>query len=262
VQTVVHSDPFVVAGVELRSRLFVGTGKYRSDAEMVEALEASGCELVTVALRRLDLDDPNKKTILDVIDWKRYRILPNTAGCRTAEEAIRIARLARSMGLSEWVKLEVIPDPRYLFPDPEETLKAARVLIAEGFQVLPYINADPVLAKKLEELGTVTVMPLGSPIGSGQGLQTSHQIRIIIEEARVPVVVDAGIGVPSDAALAMELGADAVLVNTAIAQARDPALMAEAIKEGVEAGRKAYLAGRIPKRETASPSSPTEGVSL
>ncbi|HEX2647435.1 MAG TPA: thiazole synthase [Candidatus Dormibacteraeota bacterium] len=260
-QTALHADPFVVAGAKLRSRLFVGTGKYRSDPEMVASLEASGCELVTVALRRLDLDDPNKKTILDVIDWKRYRILPNTAGCRTAEEAIRIARLARSMGLSDWVKLEVIPDPRYLFPDPEETLKAARVLTAEGFQVLPYINADPVLAKKLEEMGTVTVMPLGSPIGSGQGLQTLEQIRIIIEEARIPVVVDAGIGVPSDAALAMELGADAVLVNSAIAQARDPALMAEAIKEGVEAGRKAYLAGRIPKRETATPSSPTEGVS-
>ena len=192
-----------MAGVELRSRLFLGTGKYASDEAMLGALEASGCELVTVALRRLDLDDPKKKTILDVIDWRRYRILPNTAGCRTAEEAIRIARLARSMGLSDWVKLEVIPDPRYLFPDPEETLKAARVLISEGFKVLPYINADPVLARKLEEMGTVTVMPLGSPIGSGQGLQTLEQVRIIVEEARVPVVVDAGIGAPSDAALAM-----------------------------------------------------------
>jgi thiazole synthase len=260
-QTVTHADPLVVAGVELRSRLFVGTGKYATDESMLTALDASGCELVTVALRRLDLDDPKKKTILDVIDWKRYRILPNTAGCRTADEAIRIARLARSMGLSDWVKLEVIPDPRYLFPDPEETLRAARVLVDEGFKVLPYINADPVLAKKLEEIGTVTVMPLGSPIGSGQGLQTLEQIRIIIEEARVPVVVDAGIGVPSDAALAMELGADAVLVNTAVAMAKDPALMAEAIKEGVEAGRKAYLAGRMPKRVEASPSSPTEGIS-
>jgi thiazole synthase len=262
VQTLTHADPLIVAGVELRSRLFVGTGKYPSDDSMLAALEASRCELVTVALRRLDLDDPKKKTILDVIDWTRYRILPNTAGCRTAEEAIRIARLARSMGLSDWVKLEVIPDPRYLFPDPEDTLKAARVLVAEGFQVLPYINADPVLAKKLEEVGTVTVMPLGSPIGSGQGIQTLEQIRIIIEEARVPVVVDAGIGVPSDAALAMELGAAAVLVNSAIALAKDPALMAEAIKEGVEAGRKAYLAGRIPKRGDASPSSPAEGVSI
>jgi len=262
VQTVAHADPLVVAGVELRSRLFVGTGKYSSDEAMVAALEASGCELVTVALRRLDLDDPKKKTILDIIDWKRYRILPNTAGCRTADEAIRIARLARSMGLSDWVKLEVIPDPRYLFPDAEETLQAARVLVEEGFQVLPYINADPVLAKKLQAMGTVTVMPLGSPIGSGQGLQTLEQVRIIIEEARVPVVVDAGIGVPSDAALAMELGADAVLVNTAIALAGDPVLMAEAIREGVDAGRKAYLAGRMPRRAAASPSSPTDGISL
>lgn len=260
-QTLTHADPLVVAGVELRSRLFVGTGKYATDEAMVAALEASGCELVTVALRRLDLDDPKKKTILDVIDWKRYRILPNTAGCRTADEAIRIARLARTMGLSDWVKLEVIPDPRYLFPDPEETLKAARTLIGEGFTVLPYINADPVLAKKLEELGTATVMPLGSPIGSGQGLQTLEQVRIIVEEARVPVVVDAGIGVPSDAALAMELGADAVLVNTAIAKANDPALMADAIKQGVEAGRKAFLAGRIPRRAEASPSSPAAGIS-
>ena len=260
-QTLTHADPLVVAGVQLRSRLFVGTGKYPTDESMVGALEASGCELVTVALRRLDLDDPKQKTILDAIDWKRYRILPNTAGCRTAEEAIRIARLARSMGLSDWVKLEVIPDPRYLFPDPEDTLKAARVLVDEGFKVLPYINADPVLAKKLEEIGTVTVMPLGSPIGSGQGLQTLEQIRIIVEGSRVPVVVDAGIGAPSDASLAMEVGADAVLVNTAIALATDPALMADAIRGGVEAGRKAYLAGRIRRRLEASPSSPVEGVS-
>jgi thiazole synthase len=262
VRTLTHADPLVIADVELRSRLFLGTGKYASDEAMLAALEASDCELVTVALRRLDLDDPRKKTILDVIDWKRYRILPNTAGCRTADEAIRIARLARSMGLSDWVKLEVIPDPRYLFPDPEETLKAARVLVDEGFKVLPYINADPVVARKLEEIGTVTVMPLGSPIGSGQGLQTIEQIRIIVEGARVPVVVDAGIGAASDAALAMETGADAVLVNTAIALARDPALMAESIRLGVEGGRKAYLAGRIPRRSDASPSSPTEGVSL
>src|SRR5438874_11955165 len=228
---------------------------------MVAALEASGCELVTVALRRLDLDDPKKKTILDIIDWRRFRILPNTAGCRTADEAIRIARLARSMGLSDWVKLEVIPDPRYLLPDPEETLKAARVLVAEGFQVLPYINADPVLAKKLEELGTVTVMPLGSPIGSGQGLQTLEQIRIIINDAKVPVVVDAGIGAPSDAALAMELGADAVLVNTAVALAEQPALMAEAIRLAADAGRRGFRAGLIPRLAQASASSPVTGVS-
>jgi thiazole synthase len=260
-QTATKPDTLVIAGTELRSRLFVGTGKYSDDATMVAALEASGCELVTVALRRLDLDNPKKKTILDVIDWRRFRILPNTAGCRTADEAIRIARLARSMGLSDWVKLEVIPDPRYLLPDPEETLKAARVLVAEGFQVLPYINADPVLARKLEELGTVTVMPLGSPIGSGQGLQTLEQIRIIINDAKVPVVVDAGIGAPSDAALAMELGADAVLVNTAIAMAGDPVMMAEAIRDGVQAGRKAFAAGRIARRAGASASSPTEGIS-
>ena len=260
-QTATASDALVIAGTELRSRLFVGTGKYSDDATMLAALEASGCELVTVALRRLDLDNPKKKTILDVIDWRRFRILPNTAGCRTADEAIRIARLARSMGLSDWVKLEVIPDPRYLLPDPEETLKAARVLVGEGFQVLPYINADPVLAKKLEELGTVTVMPLGSPIGSGQGLQTLEQVKIIINDARVPVVVDAGIGAPSDAALAMELGADAVLVNSAIAMARNPVIMAEAIKQGVDAGHKAYMAGRIPRRAEASASSPAEGIS-
>ena len=259
-QTVAR-DSLVIAGVELRSRLFLGTGKYRGEEDMLASLEASGCELVTVALRRLDLDDPSKRTILDAIDWKRYRVLPNTAGCQTAEEAIRIARLARSMGLSDWLKLEVIPDPRYLLPDAEETLKAARVLVKENFAVLPYINADPILARKLEEIGTVTVMPLGSPIGSGQGLQTLAQIRLIIENARVPVVVDAGIGVPSDAALAMELGADAVLVNTAVAAAGRPALMAEAIRLGVEAGRKAFVAGRMPRREEAAASSPTEGIS-
>jgi thiazole synthase len=251
----------VIGGVELRSRLFLGTGKYRSEEEMLGALESSGCELVTVALRRLDLDDPNKKTILDVIDWQRYRILPNTAGCQTAEEAIRIARLARSMGLSDWVKLEVIPDPRYLLPDPIETLRAAETLVNEGFTVLPYINADPILASRLEQVGCATVMPLGSPIGSGQGLVTQRQIELIIEHAGVPVVVDAGIGAPSDAALAMELGADAVLVNTAIALAKDPALMAEGIRQGVEGGRKGYLAGRIPRLPYASASSPTSGVS-
>lgn len=260
-QTVPSTAPLTIAGVELRSRLFLGTGKYRTDEQMLASLEASGAELVTVALRRLDLDDPAKRTILDVIDWQRFRILPNTAGCRDADEAIRIARLARSMGLSDWVKLEVIPDPRYLLPDPEETLRAARILVSEGFTVLPYINADPVLARKLEEAGTATVMPLGSPIGSGQGLTTLEQIRIIIQNARVPVVVDAGIGAPSDAALAMELGADAVLVNTAVALAQDPPLMAEAIRLGVDAGRRAFLAGRIPRREAASASSPVEGVS-
>jgi thiazole synthase len=261
VATTISTERLVVAGVELRSRLFLGTGKYRSDEEMVAALDASGAELVTVALRRLDLDDPAKKTILDVIDWTRYRILPNPAGCQTAEEAIRIARLARSMGLSDWVKLEVIPDPRYLLPDPVETLRAAEVLVADGFTVLPYINADPVLARRLEAAGCATVMPLGSPIGSGQGLVTQRQIELIIENAGVPVVVDAGIGCASDAALAMELGADAVLVNTAVALAQDSALMAEAIRMGVEAGRKSFLAGRVPRLPHAAASSPTSGVS-
>jgi len=256
-----QTDSLVVAGVELRSRLFLGTGKYSSDGEMVAALEASGSELITVALRRLDLDDPNQKTILDAIDWQRYRILPNTAGCQTAEEAIRIARLARSMGLSDWVKLEVIPDPRYLLPDPIETLSAATALVEEGFTVLPYINADPILARRLEAVGCATVMPLGSPIGSGQGLVNQRQIELIIEAAGVPVVVDAGIGSASDAALAMELGADAVLVNTAVAKAQRPAAMAEAIAEGVVAGRKSFLAGRIPRRLEAVASSPISGVS-
>jgi thiazole synthase len=261
VTTTLTADPLVIAGTELRSRLFLGTGKYRTHEEMLAALEASGTELVTVALRRLDLDDPNRKTILDVVDWGRYRILPNTAGCPTAEEAIRIARLARSMGLSDWVKLEVIPDPRYLLPDPVETLKAAETLVEEGFVVLPYINADPILARRLEAAGCATVMPLGSPIGSGQGLVTQRQIELIIEHAGVPVVVDAGIGAPSDAALAMELGADAVLVNTAVAQAERPALMAEAIRLGVEAGRGSFRAGRIPRLPYASASSPTTGIS-
>jgi thiazole synthase len=261
VATTLTADPLVIGGIELRSRLFLGTGKYRTDEEMLGALEAAGCELVTVALRRLDLDDPSKKTILDVIDWRRYRVLPNTAGCQTAEEAIRIARLARSMGLSDWVKLEVIPDPRYLFPDPIETLKAAEVLVKEGFTVLPYINADPILARRLEQAGCATVMPLGSPIGSGQGLVTLRQIELIIESATVPVVVDAGIGAPSDAALAMELGADAVLVNTAIALAQDPPRMAEAIRLGVEAGRGGFQAGRIPRLPYASASSPITGIS-
>lgn len=260
-ETLTGSDRLVIAGKELRSRVFLGTGKYRTDEEMLAALEASGTELVTVALRRLDLDDPAKQTLLDVIDWTRYRVLPNTAGCQTADEAIRIARLARSMGLSDWVKLEVIPDPAHLLPDPIETLRAAEILIAEGFTVLPYINADPVLAKRLEAVGCATVMPLGSPIGSGQGLVTRAQIELIIANASVPVVVDAGIGGAADAALAMEIGADAVLVNTAVALAENPALMAEAIRLGVDGGRKSSLAGRIPRQASASASSPTGGIS-
>jgi len=252
--------PLTIAGKTFTSRLMLGTGKYRSTEEMLAAFEASGAEIITVALRRIDFDDPKSRSVLEAVDWTRYTILPNTAGCRTAEEAIRIARMARAMELSNWIKLEVIPDPKSPLPDPIGTCEAAKILIDEGFVVLPYIGADPVLAKRLEELGTATVMPLGSPIGSGQGLISIDSIRIIIEQANVPVVVDAGIGVPSDAAQAMEAGADAVLVNTAIALADNPALMAEAMAEGVRAGRKAYLAGRIPRKPYASASSPLEGV--
>lgn len=258
--TVAVDDPLVIAGQPLRSRLILGTGKHRSMSEMVESIEASGAELITVALRRIDFDDPSNKTILDYFDWTTYRLLPNTAGCQTAEEAIRVARMARSMGLSDWIKLEVIADPKYLLPDPIGTLEAARALVEDGFVVLPYINDDPVLAAKLQDAGCATVMPLASPIGSGQGMVNFEQIKIIIEQARVPVVVDAGLGAPSDAALAMEIGSDAVLVNTAVALAENPALMAAAIAEGVQAGRKAFLAGRIPKKPYATASSPLEGV--
>ena len=248
-----------IGGKTFRSRLMLGTGKYRNAEEMNAALEASGCEIVTVALRRIDLDAPIR-SILDEIDWKRYHILPNTAGARTAEEAIRTARMARAMGLSDWIKVEVIPDPKYLLPDPIGTFEACKVLVEEGFVVLPYIHADPVLALRLQEIGTATVMPLASPIGSGQGMKTLDSIRIIIEQATVPVVVDAGIGVPSEAALSMELGASACLINTAIARARNPAQMALAMRLGVEAGRNAYLAGRMPVLPFAAASSPTEGV--
>ncbi|MBI4201263.1 MAG: thiazole synthase [Chloroflexi bacterium] len=254
------NDPLVIAGKTFKSRLFVGTGRHRSMEEMVASIEASGAEIITVAIRRLDLDDPNKKSILDYLDWTKYTILPNTAGCKTPEEALTTARLARAMGLSDWIKLEVIPNPKYLFPDPAGTLRAAQALIKEGFTVLPYIHADPVLAQQLEELGCATVMPLGSAIGSGQGIHTREELRIIIEQAHVPVVVDAGLGVPSDASMALEMGADAVLVNTAIAQAQDPAAMAAAFRLGVEAGRMAYQAGRIPVKPYAVPSSPVAGV--
>jgi thiazole synthase len=254
------NDELVIAGRRFRSRLFLGTGKYRSVEEMLAALEASGTEMVTVAIRRLDLGKPGQKTLLDHVDWSRYTILPNTAGCRTVEEALMTARLGREVTGSDLVKLEVVPDPKYLLPDPIGTLEAAKILIKEGFTVLPYIHADPILARQLEEIGCATVMPLGSPIGSGRGIFTLEEIQIIIENAHVPVVVDAGLGAPSDASLAMEVGASAVLINTAIAEARDPALMAEAIRLGVEAGRKAYLAGRIARKAYASASSPMEGV--
>lgn len=254
------SDELVIAGKRFKSRLIVGTGRYRTMEEMVAAVEASGTELITVAIRRLDLDDPGAKTLLDYIDWGRYQMLPNTAGCATVEEALFVARLGREVGQTDFVKLEVIPDPKYLFPDGAATLEAARRLVQEGFVVLPYIHADPTLAKNLEDAGCATVMPLGSAIGSGQGIHTREEVRIIIEQASVPVVVDAGLAVPSDASQALELGADAVLVNTAIAQAANPALMAEAFKAGVEAGRKAYLAGRIAVRQYAAASSPAGDV--
>ena len=253
-------DTLTIGTRTFKSRLILGTGKYRSYEEMNASFEASGAEMITVALRRLDLDDPSKRTLLDYIDWNKYVILPNTAGARTAEEAIRTARLARAMGLSDLVKLEVIPDAKYLLPDPIGTLEAARTLVDEGFVVLPYINADPALAMRLQEIGTATVMPLASPIGSGQGMVSFEQIKIIIEQATVPVVVDAGIGAPSDAALAMEIGADACLINTAVAQAGNPAMMADAMAQAVRAGRSAFLAGRIPRKSYASASSPLEGV--
>ena len=255
-----QETPLRIGEHTFTSRLIVGTGRHRSIEQMVASLDASGAELVTVAIRRLNLDDPSSPSILDHIDPARYTILPNTAGCQTVEDALLTARLARSLGLPNLIKLEVIPDPKYLLPDPVGTLEAARALLDDGFTVLPYIHADPVLAAKLQEMGCATVMPLGSAIGSGQGIHTAEEISIIIEQARVPVIVDAGLAVPSDAAQAMEMGADAVLVNTAIARAQDPALMAEAFKRGVEAGRMAYLAGRIGRQAYAQASSPLEGV--
>ncbi len=247
-----------IAGREFSSRLFLGTGKFASNETMRDALAASGTEIVTVALRRADLSGKHDPfaNILDFIDPQRYLLLPNTSGAMNAEEAVRLARLAAAAGLPKWVKLEIHPDPRYLLPDPVETLKAAETLVAEGFTVLPYINADPVLAKRLQEVGTATVMPLGSPIGSNRGLETRAQLEIIIEQATVPVVVDAGIGAPSHAALAMELGADAVLVNTAIAAAADPLRMARAFRMAVEAGRDAFETGLAAPRRTASATSP------
>jgi thiazole synthase len=252
------AGPLVIAGRAFQSRLIVGTGKFPSPEAMRDALDASGAELVTVALRRADLSgrkDPFAN-ILEFIDPQRYLILPNTSGAMNATEAIRLARLAAAAGLPKWIKLEIHPDPRYLLPDPVETLQAAEILVREGFVVLPYINADPVLAKRLQDVGTATVMPLGSPIGSNRGVQTRDQIRIILDQATVPVVVDAGLGAPSHAAEAMEMGADAVLVNTAIAVANDPNRMAIAFRKAVEAGRAAYENGLAPPQSEASPTSP------
>ncbi len=250
--------PLIIAGHEFRSRLILGTGKFASPGLMRQSLDASGAEMVTVALRRADLSGQHDPfaNILEFVDPKRYLILPNTSGAINAEEAVRLARLARAAGLPNWVKLEIHPDPRYLLPDPVETLKAAELLVREGFVVLPYINADPILAKRLQDVGVATVMPLGSPIGSNRGLQTRDQIRIIIEQATVPVVVDAGLGAPSHAAEAMEMGADAALVNTAIAVAGDPVRMAVAFKMAIEAGRAAFEVGLSAQLDTASASSP------
>ncbi len=251
-------DRLTIAGREFSSRLLVGTGKFTSNEVMARALEASGTELVTVALRRVDLDsrEPN---LLEFIDRDRVQLLPNTSGAENAEEAVRLARLARAAGLSNWIKLEVTPDPRWLLPDPVETLKAAEILVKDDFKVLPYIGADPVLARRLEEVGTATVMPLGSPIGSNRGLKTRDAVGIIVEQANVPVVVDAGLGAPSHAAEAMEIGADAVLVNTAMAVARDPVEMARGFRLAVEAGRAGYLAGAAGPRAEAEASSPLTG---
>ena len=254
------SDPLVIAGRTFRSRLIVGTGKYPSHAVMADAHRASGTEMVTVAVRRVNVSDRSKESLLDHIDTSAIFLLPNTAGCYTADEAIRTARLGREVGLSNWVKLEVIGDEQTLFPDNVALLEATRVLVSEGFIVLPYTNDDPVICRKLEEAGAAAVMPLGAPIGSGLGIQNPNNIRIIKAQAGVPVIVDAGVGTASDAAIAMELGADGVLMNSAIALAQDPVAMAAAMKLSVEAGRLAYLAGRIPRREFAVPSSPVEGL--
>ncbi len=255
------NDPLVLGGRTFRSRLFVGTGKYASFTLMREALEKSGAEVVTVAVRRVDLGKKTGESLLAYIDTNRFMILPNTAGCYSADDAIRIAHLGREAGLSNWVKLEVIGDEKTLFPDTEGLLAATKVLVKDGFIVLPYTNDDPIMARKLQDAGAAAVMPLGAPIGSGMGIQNPANIRIIMETVTVPVVVDAGVGTASDAALAMELGCDAVLMNTGIAGAADPVAMAEAMKLAVEAGRLAFKAGRIPKKLHASASSPSQGIS-
>src|SRR6187397_988534 len=253
-------DSLVIAGKSFASRLIVGTGKYSSPAVMVKAHEASGADMITVAVRRVNISDRTEESLLDYIDTAKFFLLPNTAGCYSADEAIRTARLGREAGLSNWVKLEVIGDERTLFPDTEALLEATRVLVKDGFVVLPYTNDDPIVCRKLEEAGAAAVMPLGAPIGSGLGIQNANNIRIIKEQSKVPVIVDAGVGTASDATFAMELGADAVLMNTAIALAQDPVAMARAMKLGVEAGRLAFRAGRIPRKAYASASSPIEGL--
>jgi thiazole synthase len=255
-----EDKPFVVAGRSFRSRLIVGTGKYKTYAQNAAALEASGAEMVTVAVRRVNLTDPNQERLIDFIDPRKYTYLPNTAGCFTAEDAIRTLRLAREAGGWTLVKLEVLGDKKTLYPDMIETLRATELLIKEGFQVMVYCSDDPLLAKRLEELGACAIMPLAAPIGSGLGVQNPVGIRLIVEEAKVPVIVDAGVGTASDATVAMELGCDGVLMNTAIAEAKDPVTMARAMRHAVEAGRLAYLAGRMAKKRYADPSSPLAGL--
>ncbi|WP_224961384.1 thiazole synthase [Geomonas subterranea] len=256
----VTNDKLVIAGREFDSRLMVGTGKYADFQQMVRAIEVSGAQIITVAVRRVNISDRSKESLLDHIDLKKYTLLPNTAGCYTADDAIRTCRLAREAGLSDFVKLEVLGDEKTLFPNNEELLKAAKVLIAEGFTVLPYTSDDPIICKKLEDMGCAAVMPLGAPIGSGLGIRNPYNIQIILETIKVPVIVDAGVGTASDAAIAMELGCDGVLMNTAIAGAQDPVAMAEAMNLAVRAGRLAYRAGRIPRKLYATASSPLAGL--
>ena len=258
--SIVEDRPFILAGRRFRSRLIIGTGKYKNYAENADALQASGAEIVTVALRRVNVMDPGAPRLVDFIDPKKYVFLPNTAGCFTADEALRTLRLAREAGGWNLVKLEVLGDRKTLYPDMVETLRATEVLVREGFQVMVYCNDDPLMAKRLEDLGASAIMPLGAPIGSGLGLQSHINIRLIIEQAKVPVIVDAGIGTASDASVAMELGCDGVITNTAIAEAKNPVMMAHAMKLAVEAGRLAYLAGRMPKKRYADPSSPLAGL--
>ncbi|MCI0527628.1 MAG: thiazole synthase [Nitrospira sp.] len=255
-----NHDRLVVGGIEFKSRLIVGSGKYKDFIETQKATEASGADVITVAVRRVNILDRSKENLLDYINPKVYKILPNTAGCYTVDDAVRTARLARAAGISDMVKLEVIGDPKTLFPDTAALVEAAQILVKEGFMVLPYTNDDPVVAKRLEDVGCAAVMPLAAPIGSGLGIRNPYNIRIIMETVRIPVIVDAGVGTASDAAIAMELGCDGVLMNTAIAGAKDPIRMAEAMKHAVIAGRQAYLAGRIPKKLYATASSPIEGM--
>jgi thiazole synthase len=255
-----QNDRLVIGGHEFTSRLFVGTGKYKDFAETKKAIEASGADVVTVAVRRVNITDRSKENLLDYLDPKKYTILPNTAGCYNVEDALRYARLARAAGVSDLIKLEVLGDERTLFPDTAGLIEAAKILVKEGFIVLPYTNDDPIVAQKLVDIGCPAVMPLAAPIGSGLGIRNPYNLKIIMEMIKVPIVVDAGVGTASDAALAMELGADAVLMNTAIAGAQDPIAMAEAMKHAVYAGRLAYKAGRIPRKLYATASSPIEGM--